>query len=99
MRFILPLAALLVTCMVAAEVPDFEPEYQLQCAGSTIDVGYYAAPCIVDWDGDGVDDLILGQFTSGKIRFYKNEGTNANPVFNSYSFLQADGSDITMGAG
>jgi hypothetical protein len=99
MRFILPLAALLATCIAAAAVPDFEPEYQLECNGSIIDVGYYAAPCVVDWDLDGVMDLILGQFTSGYIRFYKNVGTNSAPVFTSFSYLQADGSNITMGSG
>ncbi len=99
MRFILPLAALLCTCMVAAAVPDFENEYMLQCSGTTIDVGYYAAPCIVDWDGDGLQDLILGQFTSGYIRFYKNVGSNDSPLFTSFTYLYADGIRIAMGSG
>ena len=85
--------------MALAVVPDFDPEYQLECAGTVIDVGYYAAPCIADWDLDGVDDLVLGQFTSGNIRFYPNDGTNANPVFNSWSYIQSDGVNITVPSG
>jgi hypothetical protein len=99
MRFILPLAVLLLACTVAAQAPDFEPAYQLLCNGTIIDVGYYAAPSIVDWDGDGINDMILGQFTSGYIRFYKNVGTNDSPLFTSFSYLQADGINITMGSG
>jgi hypothetical protein len=68
----------------------------VQCNGSNIDVGYYGAPAIADWDGDGVKDMILGQFSYGNIRFYKNVGTNASPLFTSYSMLQADGSNITL---
>jgi hypothetical protein len=85
--------------LAIAWTPDWAPEYQLPAGGVFIDVGYYAAPCVADWDGDGLKDLVLGQFTSGNIRFYKNEGTNDNPVFNSYTLIQADGSPITVPSG
>jgi len=85
--------------MAAAEVPDFDTEYMLQCNGVNIDVGWFAAPCVVDWDLDGLNDLVLGQFTTGKIRFYKNVGTNDAPVFNAFSFIQADGVDISVPSG
>ena len=88
--------ALLAAGSSLAWTPNWLPSYELTCAGTIIDVGYYAAPCVVDWDGDGLKDLVLGQFSSGNIRFYKNEGTNASPVFNSYSMIQADGSPITL---
>jgi hypothetical protein len=85
--------------LAAAWPPVWETEYQLQSGGSTIDVGYYAAPCIVDWDLDGLKDLILGQFSSGYIYFHKNVGTNDAPVLNGGSLLYADGSPITMAYG
>jgi hypothetical protein len=50
-------------------------------------------------DGDGLNDLILGQFSYGYIRFYKNVGTNDAPVFTSFQYLQADGVNIQMGYG
>ncbi|MFO7627421.1 MAG: hypothetical protein R6V62_09205 [Candidatus Fermentibacteraceae bacterium] len=87
---------LLAAGVAMAWTPSWLPSYELTCAGVIIDVGYYGAPCVVDWDGDGLKDLVLGQFASGNIRFYKNEGTNANPVFNTFSMIYADGSPITL---
>lgn len=94
MRTILLL--LLASGLAMAWPPVWQTPYQLTCAGTIIDVGYYGAPCVVDWDGDGLKDLVLGQFTNGNIRFYKNEGTNENPVFNSYTLLYADGAPIAL---
>lgn len=99
MKRIAPLLVLALTGFALAQAPGFEPSYMLECSGSPIDVGYYGSPCVVDWDGDDVQDLVLGQFSNGNIRFYQNEGTNADPVLNSFSYLQADGSNIAMGYG
>jgi hypothetical protein len=54
---------------------------------------------MVDWNGDGKQDLLLGQFDAGKIRFYANSGTNYNPAFGNFAYLQADGSDISLSCG
>ncbi|MBD3277025.1 MAG: hypothetical protein GF388_01885 [Candidatus Aegiribacteria sp.] len=99
MKYVLLSCILLMVSTAIGQAPGFEPSYRLQCAGTDIDVGYYGAPFVVDWDGDTVQDLILGQFTNGYIRFYKNEGTNEAPVLNSFSYLQADGANISMGYG
>jgi len=49
-----------------------------------------AAPAFWDWDGDGLKDLLIGEFGSGVekgryignfIRVYKNIGTETNPEF------------------
>jgi hypothetical protein len=53
----------------------------------------------VDWNGDGKQDLLLGQFSSGKVRFYENIGENFAPVFGDPVYLQADGSDISLSSG
>lgn len=79
-----------------ADSPAYEPFLYMYSAGSPIDVGYYGAPCIADWNGDGNKDMILGIFSNGNIRFYANENTNDSPVFNSYSDLQAGGVVITL---
>ena len=99
MKPLLFIPLLLLAAMATSGSFSFATPYNLQCAGTTIDVGYYASPCVVDWDGDGLKDLITGQFSYGRIRFYKNEGTNEDPVFNALVYLQADGSYITMGYG
>lgn len=99
MKAILFLALVLLPALALSQSFTFATPYNLECAGTDIDVGYYAAPCVADWDGDGLKDLILGQFASGYIRFYKNEGSNASPIFNSFSYLYADGSIISMAYG
>jgi len=99
MRKTLLLPLLLLPAAVFCQTFTFDAPYLLECAGTDINVGYYAAPCIADWDGDDVNDLILGQFSNGYVRFYKNEGTNEAPVLNSFSYLYADGSLITMAYG
>ncbi len=74
----------------------FTGPYPVYDAGVPIDVGYYGAPVMADWDGDGRKDLICGQFELGKIRFYRNIGEDTAPVFNGYVFLRADGVEITL---
>lgn len=93
------LLALLVVGLCFAQAPAYQPYYYQECAGVAIDVGYYGAPCVADWDGDGVKDMVLGIFTGGNIRFYANENTNDSPVFTSYTNIQADGSSITLPSG
>ncbi|OGC41312.1 hypothetical protein A2Y85_07955 [candidate division WOR-3 bacterium RBG_13_43_14] len=43
-------------------------------------------PVLKDLDNDSKKDMILGGWYSD-IRFYKNMGTNANPVFTTYLYL------------
>jgi len=90
---------LFLSGLATAWVPNWATAYQLVSNGNIIDVGNYAAPCVVDWDLDGIKDLILGQFSNGYIYFYKNVGTNNAPVFNGSVRLYADGSPISMAYG
>jgi hypothetical protein len=48
--------------------------------GKPMDIGIGSAPKVVDWDGDGVKDLILGTHHN-RIAWYKNVGTNSNRQF------------------
>ena len=59
---------------------DLAPPVRLEAAGKVIDteVGH-AAPCVGDFDGDGVPDLLVGQFGEGILWVYRNEGTAAKP--------------------
>lgn len=55
--------------------------------GTPIAVGNYATPIMADWDGDGKQDLITGQYALGNIRFYPNVGTDSQPQFNGFQYL------------
>jgi hypothetical protein len=59
---------------------ELAPPVRLEAAGKPIDteVGH-AAPFVCDFDGDGVQDLLVGQFGGGILWIYHNEGTNAQP--------------------
>jgi hypothetical protein len=48
--------------------------------------GGSAAPCVADWDGDGLPDLLLGS-GSGKIVWHKNLGTKTEPRFGASEVL------------
>ena len=50
----------------------------------------YIGPAIYDFDNDGLDDLITGNYY-GNFRFYKNVGTKSNPKYNGFEFIMAEG--------
>ena len=77
----------LCAALLSAELVEFTSAGVLLCNGGRLDVGSYAAPLAVDWNGDGKKDLITGQFEYGRIRFYPNVGTNSIPVFDEYFYL------------
>jgi len=67
----------------------------LRANGVKIDVGSNANPEVVDWNEDGKKDLIIGSESgTGTVRLYLNQGTNANPVFTTYSHINCSGSPI-----
>jgi len=71
------LSTVFVGCGLAyGSAAEFQPPVRLQAEGAAIRVDSpgYAAPCWADVDGDGKKDLLVGQFSGGKIRIYKNLG-------------------------
>ncbi len=90
----------LFTSLLFSQTPTFGKWRYIEAGGSpiTVEMGH-ANPCVVDWDGDGLKDLLVGEYSGGKIRFYNNSGTNAAPVFTDFTNLQADGSDISLSSG
>ncbi len=66
---------------------------RIRSGSSDIDVGYNSCPVVADWNNDGKKDLLVGT-NAGYIHFYKNIGTNENPILNGYTNLQSNGSAI-----
>ena len=60
-----------------------------------VDIGH-AAPFVVDFDGDGNKDLVVGQFSDGLARVYLNVGTHERPEFNDFFYLQAAGENAAV---
>ncbi len=59
------------------------------------------SPLFTDWDNDGVNDLLTGYWNNeddyykdGRLRFYKNKGTNNKPMFDSWEHVKAGGQYI-----
>lgn len=70
----------LVPIESAGLAPDLAPPVRLEAAGKPIDTNIgHAAPFVCDFDGDGVKDLLVGQFGQGILWIYRNEGTNSQP--------------------
>jgi hypothetical protein len=59
----------------------FEAPVRLTADGEPIAVELpgYACPTMVDWDGNGVFDLVVGQFAGGNMRRYPNVGAAGQP--------------------
>jgi len=74
-----------------SEQPNFNRRRILyDASGKPMDVGYDASPLAVDWNGDGVRDLLIGA-EKGCILYFENRGDNADPSFEYGGFVQADG--------
>ena len=78
----LVLLALIAATLPLADDPSSEllPPVRLEAAGKAIDTAVgHAAPFVADFDGDGVKDLLVGQFGDGILWIYRNVGSNAEP--------------------
>jgi len=60
----------------------------------------HSVPYVVDWNGDGKKDLLVGQFGGGKLRVYLNSGTDKEPVFKGFEFVKdKEGKDLSVPCG
>jgi len=81
---------------------NFGPEEIIQAEGVDILVPGYSVPSFVDWNNDGLRDLIIGQgsgsYPPGKVRVYLNVDTESEPQFLDYFYVQSNGADLTVPA-
>lgn len=65
----------------------------VEANGVDIGVGTYSVPSYVDWNNDGLEDLIIG-CGDGKVRVYLNVGTESTPQFSGYFYAKSNGVDL-----
>jgi hypothetical protein len=100
------LGIMLLTCSLFSAgalaeefVLNFGPEEIIKAKGKEIVVPGYSVPSFEDWNNDQLKDLIVGEGgggVTGKIRVYLNVGTEADPCFADYSYVQSNGADLTI---
>ncbi len=70
---------------------DLAPPVRITAGGAPIDVEGFAAPFVGDFDEDGKNDLLVGQLQAGRLRIYRNVGTNARPKFDGFEWFTTVG--------
>ena len=78
-------------------VPLFEDLVYLKQKADYLKFGALTAPFSVDWDGDGLADIVSGN-SAGNIAFIKNLGGGDNPSWAAPVLLQVGGEDIHIQA-
>ena len=87
-------AVALTSWATAAAAGELAAPVHVMADSEPLDVGGtgYAAPFMSDYDADGVRDLWVGEFREGKLRVYRNKGSNAEPQFGEYEWFK-DGAE------
>ncbi len=85
---IIPL--LMIVAGSFASASELAAPRKIKVAGRPIDVEHvgHAAPFVGDIDGDGRKDLLVGEYYKGRLRIYRNVGTNAEPRFEGFTVFQ-----------
>ncbi|HJZ55339.1 MAG TPA: hypothetical protein VKE74_10290 [Gemmataceae bacterium] len=81
--------------------PDLAPPVPVMANGKPLDVerSGHAAPFVGDFYGDGKPALLVGQFSGGKLRIYRNTGTATAPRFGDFEWFKASETLGTIPAG
>jgi hypothetical protein len=77
-----------------AEEHMLRPAERILLNTQPLQVAAQAIPCVSDWNGDGLKDLIVGYRYADKVALYVNVGTDAQPTFSTSINIQANGVDI-----
>jgi len=93
-KSMLMLALALALPASAQPASELETPVRILADGKPIDVDIgHAAPCFADVDGDGLKDLLVGQFGDGKLRIYRNLGAAGAPRFGAFTWFNGGRKD------
>jgi hypothetical protein len=79
---------------------ELEKPFRLEAKDGFVDTDIgHAAPWVVDFDGDGKRDLLVGQFGDGKLKIFRNAGTETAPKLGAFAWFQAGGAEGKVPSG
>jgi hypothetical protein len=86
----LPCIGLLLGALLPGQGFDLERPRLLEAAGEPLVLPGVSgvSPCVGDWNGDGLDDLLLGDCRAGGLRLYRNIGTCTAPKYAAAEWVQ-----------
>ena len=93
------IAVALIAPTAGAQTVKLAAGIQVEMAdGTSLEVGKvgHAAPVYHDFDGDGVPDLVVGEFEDGACRIFHNYGTATRPRFRDFQSFHAGGKKATV---
>jgi hypothetical protein len=70
---------------------------EMKAGSEPVRVSTAAMPRALDWDGDGLVDLLVG--AEGRVSWYRNSGTQQAPAFAPGVVVEAGGAPIQFGKG
>src|SRR5690625_7111505 len=85
------------TGRVSDGMPEFELPVYFQQKADEVKIGALSTPYAYDWNGDGLEDLIVGN-TAGYLMYVENLG-GYPPKWAAPDYLDADGEVIRILAG
>ena len=90
--------SVVLALLISMPVPGAEPHFKAPIQMAGIPATSYPIAEFADWDGDGDDDMLLGQIANnGAVSLYTNSaGPGKTPVLTFSKFLQADGKQISL---
>jgi hypothetical protein len=83
----------------AADNLNLGPEEIVPADGAPLTVIGYSVPSYVDWNSDGLPDLVIGEgggLELAKVRVYLNAGASGAPAFAGFFYAQSLGADLVL---
>jgi len=90
---------ILIAGNALADMPGIAPGFKIKSDSIDVKLSGHTNATSVDWNNDGLKDLLVGEFTGGYITLYLNQGTNMNPVFSGGVKVESNGSPISVSYG